>query len=43
MRDVISHQYFDLDAEAIFDVCENHIDLLADTLQKMIRDMKEVE
>lgn len=43
MRDVISHHYFDLDAEAIFDVCENHIGLLAETLQKLIGDIKEVK
>jgi len=32
-----------LDAEAIFDVCETHIALLAKTLQKMIGDIKEVK
>jgi len=32
MRDIISHHYFDVDAEAIFDVCTNHIPPLADTL-----------
>ena len=26
MRDIITHHYFDVDAEAIFDVCQNHID-----------------
>ena len=43
MRDVISHHYFDLDAEAVFDVCENHISFLAETLQKMIGDIKKVK
>ncbi|MCU0285052.1 MAG: DUF86 domain-containing protein [Acidobacteria bacterium] len=29
MRDMITHHYFDLDAEVVFDVCESHIDDLA--------------
>ncbi len=40
MRDIIIHHYFDLDAEAIFDVCENHIGILAKTLKKMMGDLK---
>ena len=28
LRDIISHHYFDLNAEAIFDVCKNHMDSL---------------
>ena len=36
MRDIISHHYFDVDAEAIFDVCENHIDKLANAIKKII-------
>jgi len=36
MRDVISHNYFDLNAEAIYDVCQNHIDKLAQIIKKMI-------
>jgi uncharacterized protein with HEPN domain len=36
MRDIISHHYFDVDAEAIFDVCENHIDLLERTIKQII-------
>ena len=36
MRDIISHHYFDVDAEAIFDVCANHIDKLANTIKKII-------
>ena len=39
MRDIISHHYFDLDAEAIFEVCKNHIPPLLDTLEKMIREL----
>ena len=36
MRDIISHHYFDVDAEAIFDVCENYIDKLANAIKKII-------
>lgn len=39
MRDIITHHYFDLNAEAIYDVCENHIDLLAETINQMIKDI----
>ena len=39
MRDIISHHYFDVDAEAIFDVCENHIDRLAKTIKKIMNDL----
>lgn len=37
IRDFISHHYFDLDAEVIFGICQNHIDTLLSTL-KAIRD-----
>ncbi len=39
MRDIISHHYFDVDAEAIFEVCRNHVGGLADTLAEMIKDI----
>ena len=39
MRDVITHHYFDLDAEIVFDVCENHIEELAHTVKKIIEDL----
>lgn len=37
LRDIISHHYFDVDAEAIFDVCENHINILGNTIKKIMR------
>ena len=40
LRDIISHQYFDVNAEAIFDVCETKIKLLSDTITKIIEDLK---
>ena len=39
MRDIISHHYFDLDAEAIYEVCKTHIDPLAHILEKMIKEL----
>lgn len=33
MRDIISHHYFDLNAEIVFEVCQNHIIELKNTLQ----------
>jgi uncharacterized protein with HEPN domain len=39
MRDIVSHHYFDLDAEVIYEVCRNHVRPLAETLRQMIRDI----
>ena len=39
MRDIITHHYFDVDAEAIFDVCENHIDILGNTIKKIMNEV----
>ena len=40
LRDIISHQYFDVNAEAIFDVCQTKIEPLRDTIAKIIEDIK---
>jgi uncharacterized protein with HEPN domain len=40
LRDIISHQYFDVNAEAIFDVCRTKIKLLHDTMTQIIEDIK---
>lgn len=42
IRDVISHHYFDLNAEAIFDVCKNHIERLSHTIKKIIKDLSSI-
>lgn len=39
MRDVISHHYFDIDAEVVYDVCTNHIDHLGNVIQHIIEDL----
>ncbi|MBF0158899.1 MAG: DUF86 domain-containing protein [Magnetococcales bacterium] len=38
-RDVLSHHYFDINAEIIFSICRNHIPLLIDTLERMRSDV----
>ena len=40
MRDIISHQYFDINAEAIYDVCDTKIKPLSDTIKKIIVDLE---
>jgi len=39
MRDIISHHYFETDAEVIYDVCKNHIPELTQTIDKIIREL----
>ena len=41
MRDIISHHYFDIDAEAIFMVCKDHIKVLSQVIKKISEDVKE--
>lgn len=36
MRDIISHHYFDIDADVIFEVCQNKIPPLRDTVKLML-------
>jgi uncharacterized protein with HEPN domain len=40
MRDIISHHYFDVDADVIYDVCAHHIGKLGETIEKMINDLR---
>ncbi len=39
LRDIISHHYFDIDAEEIFWVCDKHIPPLAKTIEKIIANL----
>ena len=39
MRDIISHHYFDIDAEEIFWVCEKNLPLLAEKMKKIVVDI----
>jgi len=40
VRDVLSHQYFNIDAEEIFYICSNDLQPLRIAVQKMIEDLK---
>ena len=40
MRDIITHHYFDVNAEAIFNVCRFKIPDLNDVVLKVIKDIK---
>lgn len=40
MRDIISHHYFDLDAEAVYQVCHAHIPQLIAVIEQMLRDLE---
>ncbi len=39
VRDILSHHYFDLDAEVIFGICQNEIDKLLKTTLDIINDL----
>jgi uncharacterized protein with HEPN domain len=39
IRDVIAHEYFDLDAEEVYDICKRDVPVLIETVRKMIQDM----
>ena len=41
MRDVISHHYFDIDAEAIYKVCTDHVKILARVIKKIIKEVQD--
>ena len=43
MRDIISHQYFSIDAEIIFNVCDKNIKDLHNTILKILHDLKNQE
>jgi uncharacterized protein with HEPN domain len=35
----VTHHYFDLNAEAVFDVCKHDMDTLKETVEQMLRDV----
>jgi len=39
VRDVLSHHYFDLDAEIIFEICQNDIQNLLEATVEIIKDL----
>ena len=40
VRDIISHHYFNLDAEQIFNICDKHLPALQTTIRQMIADLQ---
>ncbi len=42
VRDVLSHHYFDLDAETIFVICDSYLEELLIATNKMIVDVKNI-
>lgn len=40
MRDIISHHYFDLNAEAVFGICKNHLPAMTLVVRSMIDDLE---
>ena len=39
MRDIISHHYFEIDADVIYEVCRNKIQPLRDTIKLMLEQL----
>ena len=39
MRDIISHHYFDLNAEIVFSICKDHMPDLINTITRMKKDL----
>ena len=39
--DIISHKYFDIDEEVIFNVCDNNLNPLSETISKILGKLKE--
>jgi uncharacterized protein with HEPN domain len=40
IRDILSHHYFDLDAETIFEICDKYLDELLVVTNKIIDDIR---
>lgn len=40
VRDVLAHNYFDLDTEEIFKICQHDVPLLLEVVQAMLRENK---
>ncbi|WP_353662880.1 HepT-like ribonuclease domain-containing protein [Hydrogenimonas sp. SS33] len=40
IRDLLSHHYFDMDAEVIFGICKEHVEPLQNTISRMLDDLK---
>lgn len=43
MRDMLTHHYFDLDAEVVYSVCADHMGVLEQTVAAMLADLGDDE
>ena len=41
MRDIITHHYFDIDAETIYTVCREHIPAMTSVMKRILNDIQE--
>jgi uncharacterized protein with HEPN domain len=41
MRDIITHHYFDIDAETVFTVCAEHVPTMKEVIIRITNDLKE--
>jgi uncharacterized protein with HEPN domain len=41
MRDIITHHYFDIDAETVFTVCAEHVPVMKEVIIRVTNDLKE--
>jgi uncharacterized protein with HEPN domain len=41
MRDIITHHYFDLDAETVFSVCAEHVPAMKEVIIRIANNLKE--
>ena len=42
LRDILSHHYFDIDAEIVYGVCAEHIPKLAESVRRMLDELSEL-
>ncbi len=40
LRDILSHHYFDIDAEIVYEVCAKHIPELAESVRRILDESK---
>lgn len=40
MRDLISHHYFEVDADVIYHVCANYLEPMAQTITRIIKELR---
>ena len=42
LRDIISHHYVDINAEAIYEICKNKIKILGETIKTILKDIDKI-